>query len=177
MRLHIACLRGLLSTTSKSKRRVLIRHLTCAQATYGFDSMLSYHPEIGATIAIARFVHEPLHVFALQPRVSQQRESLITYTYLRPRSNLENDDQTHPSETLCLAFAVGCSALRSFQWAPSRVCGGNVFARFFLRPSRTPCLGPATCASTPRKATMVASATARSPSSVSVTMRPNYVDL
>eukprot|EP00591_Stephanopyxis_turris_P005079 CAMPEP_0195516336 /NCGR_PEP_ID=MMETSP0794_2-20130614/7095_1 /TAXON_ID=515487 /ORGANISM="Stephanopyxis turris, Strain CCMP 815" /LENGTH=426 /DNA_ID=CAMNT_0040644911 /DNA_START=114 /DNA_END=1391 /DNA_ORIENTATION=+ len=43
-------------------------------ATYGFDSMLSYHPEIGATIAIA--------------------------------SNLENDDQTHPSETLCLAFAA-----------------------------------------------------------------------
>ncbi len=48
-------------------------------ATYGYDSMLSYHPELDVSIAIA--------------------------------SNMENDDQTHPSEALCLLFSGVKNAL------------------------------------------------------------------
>jgi hypothetical protein len=43
-------------------------------ATYGFDTMLSYHPALDVTIAIG--------------------------------TNMENDDQTHPSDTLCVLFAA-----------------------------------------------------------------------
>ena len=43
-------------------------------ATYGFDTMLSYHPALDVTIAIG--------------------------------TNMENDDQTHPSDTLCSLFTA-----------------------------------------------------------------------
>ena len=43
-------------------------------ATYGFDTMLSYHPALDVTIAIG--------------------------------TNMENDDQTHPSDTLCVLYAA-----------------------------------------------------------------------
>ena len=43
-------------------------------ATYGYDSMLSYHPALDVTIAIG--------------------------------TNMENDDQTHPSDTLCVLYGA-----------------------------------------------------------------------
>ncbi len=52
-------------------------------ATYGFDTMLSYHPALDITIAIG--------------------------------SNMENDDQTHPSDTLCLLFTAVKNALTGSQ--------------------------------------------------------------
>eukprot|EP00039_Didymoeca_costata_P030505 m.29934 g.29934 ORF g.29934 m.29934 type:complete len:438 (-) comp8152_c0_seq2:60-1373(-) len=55
-------------------------------ATYGYDSLLSFHPALNATIAIA--------------------------------SNMENDDQNHPSDTVCLVF----NALKNFLTGSNDSC-------------------------------------------------------
>jgi D-alanyl-D-alanine carboxypeptidase len=55
-------------------------------ATYGYDSTLTFHPALNATITIA--------------------------------SNMENDDQTHPSDTLCSLF----SALKNHVKGTNDIC-------------------------------------------------------
>ena len=54
---------------SKTKYGVSYGHIG---ATYGYDSIVGYYPELDVTISIA--------------------------------SNMENDDQTHPSDAMCLLY-------------------------------------------------------------------------
>jgi len=66
-------------------------------ATYGYDTMLSYHPALDVTLAIG--------------------------------SNMENDDQTHPSDTLCSLYSTVKNSLtgstESCTYTPKGYYGGD----------------------------------------------------